>query len=107
VERVREVQIEGRRSAVGAIGGGAIGGIAGSTVGTGKGSAISSVVGAIIGGVAGSTVEEKVTARPGLEITVRLGDDKLVAVVQEADEQFKVGERVRILSGQGTSRVTR
>lgn len=106
VEHVREVQIEGTKSAVGTVAGGAVGGVAGSTVGQGRGSMIGAVIGAVIGGVAGSAAEEGVTRKPGLEITVKLDNGTVVAVVQEADERFNVGDRVRILSGQGVSRVT-
>lgn len=106
VESVRQVQIEGTKSGVGTIAGGAVGGVAGSTVGQGRGSMLGAIIGAVIGGVAGSVAEEKVTKKPGLEITVKLDNGTMVAVVQEADEQFNVGDRVRILSGQGVSRVT-
>jgi outer membrane lipoprotein SlyB len=106
VEHVRDVKLEGTKSGVGTVAGGAVGGIAGSTVGQGRGSAVGAVIGAVIGGVAGSAAEEKVTQKPGLEVTVKLDNGTMVAVVQEADEQFNVGDRVRILSGQGVSRVT-
>jgi outer membrane lipoprotein SlyB len=38
---------------------------------------------------------------------VRLDNGNMIAITQEADEQFKPGERVRVLSGGGVSRVTR
>jgi len=56
--------------------------------------------------VAGSAIEGKVTSKQGLEITVKLDNGQLIAVTQEADEQFHPGERVRVLSGGGTTRVT-
>ncbi len=107
VESVRPVTIEGTQSGVGAVAGGAVGGVAGSTVGKGKGSTIGSVVGAVIGGVAGQAIEERTTKKEGLEITVKLDSGQLIAVTQEADEQFQTGDRVRILSGSGISRVSR
>lgn len=106
VESVRHVQIEGTRSGVGPAAGAAVGGIAGSGVGNGRGSAAAAVVGAVAGGVAGQAAEQAVTRRDGLEITVRLDNGRMVAIVQEADEAFKPGERVRILSNGGVSRVT-
>jgi len=54
----------------------------------------------------GQAAEQVATRKTGLEITVKLDSGALVAVVQEADEAFKPGERVRILSGSGVSRVT-
>lgn len=106
VESVREVQIEGTRSSVGPAAGAVVGGIAGSGVGGGRGSAVASVVGAVAGGVVGQAAEEAATRRTGLEITVRLDGGRMVAIVQEADEVFRPGERVRILSDSGVSRVT-
>ncbi|BEV07308.1 MULTISPECIES: glycine zipper 2TM domain-containing protein [unclassified Methylophilus] len=106
VESVRAVKLEGTKSPVGTIAGGAIGGIAGSSVGGGRGSAIAAVIGAVAGGLAGSAAEEAVTRKNALEITVKLDGGGLVAIVQEADEQFNAGDRVRIVENGGTSRVS-
>lgn len=106
VESVRQVKIAGGQSQVGPIAGGAVGGIAGSTVGHGKGSAVGAVLGAVGGGVAGSAIEQAATEKNGLEITVKLDSGELRAIVQEADEAFKPGERVRLLSSGGVTRVT-
>lgn len=106
VESVRQVKISGSNSQVGTIAGGAVGGIAGSTVGQGRGSAVGAVLGAVGGGVAGSAIEQGVTQKNGLEITVKLDSGELRAIVQEADEAFKPGERVRLLNSGGVTRVT-
>jgi len=106
VESVRQVQIEGTRSGVGPAAGAVVGGIAGSTVGGGRGSAVAAVVGAVAGGVAGQAIEQGTTRKNGVEITVKLDNGALVAIVQEADETFRAGDRVRILSDGRTSRVT-
>jgi outer membrane lipoprotein SlyB len=106
VESVRQVQIEGTKTPVGTAAGAVVGGIAGSNVGQGKGSTVGAVLGAVAGGIAGSAIEEAVTRKPGLEITVKLDSGSLISIVQEADESFRPGEKVRVLSGGGTSRVT-
>ncbi|MFN0150312.1 MAG: glycine zipper 2TM domain-containing protein [bacterium] len=106
VESVRQVQIEGTRSGIGPAAGAVVGGIAGSTIGGGRGSAAGAVLGSVAGGVAGQAAEQGGTRKAGLEITVRLDTGSMVAITQEADEEFKPGERVRILSGGGVSRVT-
>lgn len=106
VESVRSVKIEGTKTPVGTATGAVVGGVAGSTIGHGKGSVIAAVVGAVAGGLAGSAIEEGVTRKDGIEITVKLDSGGLVAVVQEADEQFHPGEKVRILESGGTSRVS-
>lgn len=106
VESVRQVKLEGTKSPVGTVGGAAVGGIAGSTIGNGKGSAIAAVLGAVVGGLAGSAAEEGLTRKDGIEITVKLDSGTMVAVVQEADEEFHPGDKVRLLESGGTTRVS-
>lgn len=107
VESVRQVQIEGTKTPVGTVAGAAVGGIAGSSIGGGKGQAVGAIVGAVGGGLAGAAIEEGVTRKPGLEITIRLDGGRTIAVTQEADEHFAPGERVRILTGgDGVTRVS-
>ncbi len=106
VESVRQVAIQRQDSGVGTVGGAALGGVAGSAIGAGRGSIVGAIVGAVAGGVAGNAIEHSADQRPGLELTVRLDDGEMRAIVQEADEAFAPGERVRILSRGGVSRVT-
>lgn len=106
VESVRHVQFEGTRSGIGAAAGAAVGGIGGSDIGQGKGSSVGAIVGAVAGGVAGQGAEEALTRKAGLEITIKLDNGHMIAITQEADEEFKPGERVRVLSGGGVSRVS-
>lgn len=106
VEQVRKVQIAGSQSGVGAAAGGAVGGIAGSGVGQGRGSSAAAVLGAVAGGVAGNVLENKATAKDAYEVTVRLDSGELRAIVQEADVAFTPGQRVRLLSSGGVTRVT-
>jgi outer membrane lipoprotein SlyB len=109
VESVRGVTIEGTKTPIGAGAGAVAGGIAGSTIGHGRGSAVGAVVGAVAGGLAGGAIEEAATKRNGVEITVKLDNGQMVAIVQEDDgTEFRPGERVRILAGtSGGSRVSR
>jgi outer membrane lipoprotein SlyB len=105
VESVRSVSIEGTKSGIGAVAGGAAGGIGGSAIGSGRGSAVAAVAGAVAGGLLGAAAEEGLTRREGVEVTVRLDNGELRAIVQEADEPFKPGDRVRLLSVNGQTRV--
>ncbi|GBC63947.1 glycine zipper 2TM domain-containing protein [Desulfonema ishimotonii] len=103
---VKNVQIEGTKSPAGTLMGGAAGAVAGNAVGGGSGRAIATVVGGIAGALAGGAIEEGVTRKAGLEITVELDNGQIMAIVQEADDQYVVGDRVRILrSNDGTTRV--
>lgn len=106
LESVRAVMIEGTKTPVGTVAGGAVGGIAGSSIGGGRGSAVAAVLGAVAGGLVGSAAEEGITRRQGVELTVRLDNGEMRAIVQEADETFTVGERVRLVSQGGVTRVT-
>ena len=108
VENVRDVTIDARDTGTGTLAGAAIGGVAGSTVGGGsRANAVGAIAGALVGGIIGSAVEKSNNDRVGVEVTVRLEGGKMIAITQEKDEDFRVGDRVRILSGQGTTRVTR
>lgn len=106
VESVRQVQIEGTKTPIGTVAGGAIGGIAGSSVGSGRTSSVVAVIGAVAGAIAGSAVEEVATRKDGLELTIKLDGGGLVSIVQEADEIFKAGDKVRIIENGNTSRVS-
>jgi outer membrane lipoprotein SlyB len=106
VKSVRNVLIEGTKSGIGAVAGGVTGGALGSAVGKGSGKRIATVAGAVAGGLAGAAAEDSLTKKEGIEITVELDDGEVIAIVQEADESFSVGDRVRVLTGQdGTTRV--
>ncbi len=108
VESVRMVKIEGTQSNIGTATGAVIGGIAGSSVGSGgRDSAVAAVLGAVVGGIAGSAAEEFATRKDGIEITIKLDNGTLVSVVQEATEQFSPGQRVRLIESGGTTRVSK
>ena len=108
VENVRDFVIDARDTGTGTLAGAAIGGVAGSTVGGGsRANAVGAIAGAVVGGIIGNAVEKNNNDRRGVEVTVRLEGGKLIAITQEKDEEFRVGDRVRILAGQGTTRVTR
>jgi outer membrane lipoprotein SlyB len=107
---VRAVQISsnnGQPSGIGALGGGALGAVAGSALGGGRGSIVTGIIGGIAGAVAGNAVENGVAVKPGVEITVRLDNGDLRAITQTATgELFRAGDRVRLLSSGGVTRVT-
>ncbi|EOA02343.1 hypothetical protein HBH1_04217 [Herbaspirillum sp. BH-1] len=107
VESIRNVTIDKGSSGIGTLGGAALGGIAaGSNIGGGNGALAAGIVGALAGGVLGNQAEAHLNNRPGLEITVRLDNGELRAITQDADEPFRIGERVRLLSNGRTTRVT-
>jgi outer membrane lipoprotein SlyB len=106
VESVRDVRIDPRETGVGTAAGAVLGGVAGSNVGGGSGQVAGAIGGAILGGLLGQHIEQSANQQHGLEITVLLDSGKYVAIVQPDDELFRSGDRVRVLSGRGTTRVT-
>jgi len=110
VDSVRAVRIStnnGQPSGVGALGGAALGALAGSSIGGGRGSVATGIVGGIGGAVAGNAVENRVAMRDGVEITVRLDNGDIRAITQTSTgEVFRAGDRVRLLSSGGVTRVT-
>jgi len=87
------------------VAGGALGGVAGNAIGGGTGRAIATVGGVILGGLLGDTVENQVNKTQGLEITVRLDNGETRVVAQAADVNITNGQRVRLISGGGPTRV--
>ena len=108
IESLRPVKIEGTKTPIGAGAGAVVGGIGGSGIGGGRGSAVMAVVGAVAGGLLGAAAEEGLTRTQGVEITVREDDGSMRAYVQavQQNEIFRVGDRVRIMTVDGTRRVT-
>lgn len=106
VEQVRPVKIDGTRTGTGAAAGAVLGGVGGSAAGGGRGQVATTVAGAIVGGIIGQAAENSATSKEGVEVTIHLESGKLIAVTQEADEIFQVGDRVRVLSGGGVTRVS-
>lgn len=108
IESLRPVKIEGSKTPIGAGAGAVVGGVGGSAIGGGRGSIVMAVIGAVAGGLLGSATEEGLTRTQGVEITVREDDGTMRAYVQQVQENeiFRVGERVRIMTVNGTSRVS-
>lgn len=106
---LRVVKIEGTKSPVGTIAGAAIGGIAGSGIGGGTGSYVAAILGAVGGGLVGSYGEELITRNNGVEITYMLDAGITRSIVQQIQEReiFRVGDRIRIMTLNGQTRVTR
>jgi outer membrane lipoprotein SlyB len=67
---------------------------------------VATVAGAVIGGLAGAAGEEGITRKDAQQITVKLDDGRLFAIVQAGKTPFKGGERVQVLtSPDGNMRV--
>lgn len=98
---VRPVAVEGEVSLLGILLGSAIG----SAIGTGvSDSRNAGAVGAVVGAVAGGAIEQAAsTATNAQQITVDLDSGGTVAIVQDDEDQFASGERVRVLTSNAAS----
>lgn len=107
ITALRQVQIQADSRAGGLLGtggGAVIGGLLGDQVGGGSGRRIATAAGAIGGAVAGSAIEERANRINAWEIEIRKDNGQNIVVVQKADQNFQVGQRVRILgSGRNAS----
>ena len=107
VVSVAAVTIEGDKTNLGTIGGGAIGaaGAAGGRYDTGG--IIAGAVGAAAGAVVGQAVEEAATREKGQRIMLRMDNGDMIEVVQSAEEGlFREGDRVDVAVGAGNTRVS-
>ena len=106
VVSVRPVTIQtDKSSGISALGGAALGGVAGNTIGGGKGQILTTIGGALLGGLAGNAVENQVGKTQGLEITVRLDNGETRVIAQANDIPLSSGQRVQVISGAGPTRV--
>lgn len=108
VTSVRPVDI-GRENTpgMGAVIGAVIGGVVGNQFGHGGGRELATVGGAVAGGFAGNSIQNNADRRMGLEIGVQLEDGHSVSIVQDANDQFYPGDRVRIVGYGQNARVVR
>lgn len=106
VQSVRPVTIQNERSSgAGVLAGGALGGVAGSAIGGGRGQVLATIGGGLLGAMAGNAVENQVGKTQGLEIVVQLDNGETRVVAQAADIAISPGQRVRMISGNGPTRV--
>lgn len=108
VQSVRVVHIEddsNTGAALGTVGGGVAGGVLGSLIGGGKGRTLATVAGAALGAGAGYAGGKAMSGQQGYEIQVRLDSGDIIVVTQGTDISFTPGQRVKVLSGGGTTRV--
>jgi len=105
IQSVRPVRLGEDQAPVGTVAGAAVGGLLGGSLGRGPGRAVATILGAVGGGLAGNAIERSATAQNGEEIVVRLDNGATIAVVQGGSQGFEAGQRARVLTGPGGSRV--
>lgn len=106
VVSVKPVQIENNGSMLGTVVGAGAGGLAGSMIGKGAIRGLGIIGGALGGGILGNAITKGSASSNGLQITVRLEHGTPIVVTQGAQEQFKVGQQVQVITSQGKTRVS-
>jgi len=109
IESTKPVVIEGDRTEKGQLAGAIIGGVAGNGLTNSRTQGLATAVGVVAGAIAGQMAEEKMTRAQGLEITLKLDNGENVVIVQEVEkvDEFAVGDRVKVISGNGKLRVAK
>lgn len=105
ITAMRQVQIQAEDAntgVIGGLGGAVMGGLLGNQIGGGSGRTIATAAGAIGGSVAGRKVEDAANRTTAWEMEIRRDSGDSVIVVQKADRDFQVGQRVRLI-GSGAS----
>lgn len=107
VNSYRPVTIQGKDHGIGAIGGAAVGGLAGSQVG-GRNStqAIGAIGGAVLGGLAGNAVGKAATRSNGLAYVLKFENGEIREVIQGGASPIAPGSPVNVSFGQCGTIVT-
>lgn len=107
ITALRPVRIQGTRSGAGAVAGAVGGGLAASGVSGGRTGLVAAVIGIVGGGLLGSMTEEGMTRTDGVEIGLKMDDGREISIVQALDpnEEFRVGDKVRVLYSGSQARV--
>jgi outer membrane lipoprotein SlyB len=103
---VSDVTIEGQSGGLATAAGGVIGYQAGKNSGGNSSKGLRRSIGATVGANAGAAVSKRASSQAGLEIEVEMDDGRIQVIVQKKDDDFRVGDRVRVIqAGDGTLRI--
>lgn len=94
----REVTVSADTT-VGAVSGGAAGGVAGSQLGTGVTSAFGAIGGTLLGGIAGSAAQHVEGDAKAYEYIVKKTNGDLISVTQQDKTPLTIGEHVLVITG--------
>ncbi|QJE01126.1 glycine zipper 2TM domain-containing protein [Massilia forsythiae] len=99
VEAVNMVHANGEASALGTLGGAAVGGLLGNQVGSGNGRTAATVAGAVGGALAGRSIERNARSGDRFEVVVRYENGATQTVPFDNDPGFRAGDRVKVDNG--------
>ena len=100
VVSVRPVVVSSEDNNAGTLIGGALGGVAGSTIGGGDTAHILGAIGgAVIGGIAGDAAQRGLSSQTGYEYVIRLDNGNMITVAQGNDILLNPGQRCYVSLG--------
>ncbi|HET7798711.1 MAG TPA: glycine zipper 2TM domain-containing protein, partial [Nevskia sp.] len=99
ISAITEERQKGESSGLGALGGAAAGGVAGSQFGKKSGKVLATIGGAVLGGLAGREVEKQVKAKTVYNVTVSMEAGGSRTTTVDALNGLGVGSKVRLSGG--------
>jgi outer membrane lipoprotein SlyB len=96
---VRAVQIHGKPSGVGVVGGAIVGGLLGNQIGGGTGKTLATVAGAVGGGYAGNEIEKRTSTQNAYEVNVQMEGGNVRSFPYNGVPPWHEGDRVRVVDG--------
>jgi outer membrane lipoprotein SlyB len=99
IESVHAVEMKGKSTGLGGVGGAVVGGVLGNQIGAGRGNDVMTVVGAVGGAVAGNEIEKRMNTSRRYQIRVRLDDGSRRVFRQTSLPSWRAGDRVKIVGG--------
>ena len=94
MQAVQAIEVKGKGSGLGVVGGAVLGGLLGNQMGKGTGNTVMTVGGAVAGGYAGNEVEKNVKKHTVFKTTVKLDDGSTHDYT--VSHQFAVGAKVHV-----------
>ena len=99
VREVREVEVKGEATGLGAIAGGLLGAVVGHQVGRGNGNTVATIAGAGGGALAGNAVEQNVRKKVSWQVTVAMSNGSLRTFHFDHAPHYAVGDAVTLNHG--------
>jgi outer membrane lipoprotein SlyB len=96
---VKEVDVKGQGTGVGAVAGGVVGAVVGNQFGHGTGKTVMTVAGAAGGALAGNEIEKQARAKKQYDVGVRMSDGSVKTVTYETQPTWRSGDKVRLVNG--------
>ena len=96
VTSVREIELEGKGSGLGAIAGGVAGGLAGNQVGQGTGRDLATIAGVVGGAIAGNKIEQKIKKTKVYDVAVKMDNGEERVLRYETAPGVMAGDKIKV-----------